>query len=100
MTKWTTADIPDQTGRTGRHHRRQHRASATRPPPRSPRKGAHVVLAVRNIEKGKKRRAASNRPQPGAQRRSYKSSTSTLTGVRSAAPPTQLALQSRHPSTC
>jgi hypothetical protein len=52
MTKWTTTDIPDQTGRTavitgantGLGYETATALAA---------KGAHVVLAVRNIEKGK-----------------------------------------------
>ncbi|PXX00896.1 SDR family NAD(P)-dependent oxidoreductase [Mycolicibacterium moriokaense] len=51
MTKWTTADIPDQSGRTavitgantGLGYETATALAA---------KGAHVVLAVRNIEKG------------------------------------------------
>jgi NAD(P)-dependent dehydrogenase (short-subunit alcohol dehydrogenase family) len=52
MTKWTTADIPDQTGRTavitgantGLGYETASALAA---------KGAHVVLAVRNVEKGR-----------------------------------------------
>src|SRR5213592_4978618 len=51
MGKWTTADIPDQTGRTavitgantGLGYQTATALAA---------KGAHVVLAVRNLEKG------------------------------------------------
>ena len=54
MGKWTTADIPDQTGRTavitgantGLGYETASALAA---------KGAHVVLAVRNLEKGKSR---------------------------------------------
>ena len=51
MSKWTTADIPDQTGRvavvTGANTGLGYETAA-----RSPARRARVVLAVRNVEKG------------------------------------------------
>jgi NAD(P)-dependent dehydrogenase (short-subunit alcohol dehydrogenase family) len=65
MSKWTTADIPDQTGRTavitgantGLGYETATALAA---------KGAHVVLAVRNIEKGKAAADLIKRAIPGA----------------------------------
>jgi NAD(P)-dependent dehydrogenase (short-subunit alcohol dehydrogenase family) len=52
MTKWTAADVPDQTGRvaivTGSNTGIGYEAAAVLAD-----KGAHVVLAVRNMDKGK-----------------------------------------------
>ena len=52
MTKWTAADVPDQSGRvavvTGSNTGIGYEAAAVLAA-----KGAHVVLAVRNLDKGK-----------------------------------------------
>ena len=62
MSKWTTADIPDQTGRTavitGANTGLGYETAAALAA-----KGAHVVLAVRNLEKGKDA-ARPHRPGP------------------------------------
>ena len=58
MTKWTAADVPDQTGQvavvTGSNTGIGYEAAAV-----LAEKGAHVVLAVRNLDKGKTPRPAS-----------------------------------------
>ena len=64
MTKWTTADIPDQTGRTavvtGANTGLGYETAAALAA-----KGAHVVLAVRNIEKGKEAARRIEQVTPG-----------------------------------
>src|SRR5260370_15520957 len=65
MTKWTTADIPDQTGRTavitGANTGLGYETAAALAA-----KGAQVVLAVRNIDKGKAAADLITRANPGA----------------------------------
>ena len=65
MGKWTTADIPDQTGRTaiitGANTGLGYETAAALAA-----KGAHVVLAVRNLEKGKAAADLIARATPGA----------------------------------
>jgi len=65
MAKWTTADIPDQTGRvavitganTGLGYETASALAA---------RGAHVVLAVRNLDKGKDAATLISKRNPGA----------------------------------
>ena len=65
MSKWTTADIPDQTGRTavitGANTGLGYETAAA-----LAEKGAHVVLAVRNLEKGKDAARPHRQANPGA----------------------------------
>jgi len=65
MAKWTTADIPDQTGRvaviTGANTGLGYETAAALAA-----KGAHVVLAVRNLDKGKDAAALINKCSPSA----------------------------------
>jgi NAD(P)-dependent dehydrogenase (short-subunit alcohol dehydrogenase family) len=84
MSKWTTANIPDQTGRTaiitgantGLGYETATALAA---------KGAHVVLAVRNLEKG--RQAAGNIADriPGANISLQELDLTSLQSVRAAA---------------
>lgn len=84
MSKWTTADIPDQTGRTavitgantGLGYETATALAA---------KGAHVVLAVRNIEKGKAAADLITRANPGASVVVQELDLSSLDSVRAAA---------------
>jgi NAD(P)-dependent dehydrogenase (short-subunit alcohol dehydrogenase family) len=84
MTKWTTADIPDQTGRTavitgantGLGYETAGALAA---------KGAHVVLAVRNLEKGKAAADLITRATPGASVALQELDLSSLESIRSAA---------------
>ena len=68
MSKWTTTDIPDQTGRTavitGANTGLGYETAAALAA-----KGAHVVLAVRNIDKGNDAAARISRRRPRRQRR-------------------------------
>ncbi|GLB81417.1 SDR family NAD(P)-dependent oxidoreductase [Mycobacterium kiyosense] len=65
MSKWTAADIPDQTGRTavvtGANTGVGYQTAAALAA-----KGAHVVLAVRNLEKGRAAADLIARAHPGA----------------------------------
>jgi NAD(P)-dependent dehydrogenase (short-subunit alcohol dehydrogenase family) len=65
MSNWTTANIPDQTGRTavitGANTGLGYETAAALAA-----KGAHVVLAVRNLEKGKNAVDLIARRTPGA----------------------------------
>ena len=66
MSRWTTADIPDQTGRTavipGANTGLGYETAAALAA-----KGAHVVLAVRNLEKGKEAARGIEQATPDAQ---------------------------------
>jgi NAD(P)-dependent dehydrogenase (short-subunit alcohol dehydrogenase family) len=63
--KWTDADVPDQTGRvaviTGSNTGIGYEAAAVLAG-----KGAHVVLAVRNLDKGRDAAARITAITPGA----------------------------------
>jgi NAD(P)-dependent dehydrogenase (short-subunit alcohol dehydrogenase family) len=84
MDKWTTADIPDQTGRTavvtgantGLGYETATALAA---------KGAHVVLAVRNLEKGKAAADLIARAHPGASVAIQELDLTSLHSVRAAA---------------
>jgi NAD(P)-dependent dehydrogenase (short-subunit alcohol dehydrogenase family) len=84
MSKWNTADIPDQSGRvavitgsnTGLGFETAKALAA---------KGARVVLAVRNLEKGKEAASAIAADSPGADLTLQELDLSSLDSVRSAA---------------
>src|ERR1700760_2879872 len=84
MAKWTTADIPDQSGRvavitganTGLGYETASALAA---------KGAHVVLAVRNLEKGKVAADLIARATPGASVAIQELDLTSLDSIRSAA---------------
>jgi len=84
MSKWTTADIPDQTGRTavitgantGLGYETATALAA---------KGAHVVLAVRNLDKGKAAADLITRATPGASVGLQELDLTSLESVRAAA---------------
>ena len=84
MTDWTTADIPDQTGRTavvtgantGLGLETAKALAA---------KGAHVVLAVRNLDKGRSAVAQITAAVPGAEVELQELDLGSLESVRAAA---------------
>jgi NAD(P)-dependent dehydrogenase (short-subunit alcohol dehydrogenase family) len=84
MTKWTTADIPDQTGRTavitGANTGLGYETAAALAA-----KGAHVVLAVRNLDKGKAAADLITRATPGASVALQELDLTSLESIRAAA---------------
>ncbi|MEZ0050998.1 NAD(P)-dependent dehydrogenase (short-subunit alcohol dehydrogenase family) [Mycobacterium sp. MAA66] len=84
MAKWTTNNIPDQTGRlaviTGANTGLGYETAAALAA-----KGAHVVLAVRNIEKGKAAATLIGRRTPGAVVALQELDLGSLASVREAA---------------
>src|SRR5215203_3591987 len=84
MSKWTTADIPDQTGRTavitGANTGLGYETAAALAA-----KGAHVVLAVRNLDKGKAAADLITRATPGASVGLQELDLTSLESVRAAA---------------
>jgi NAD(P)-dependent dehydrogenase (short-subunit alcohol dehydrogenase family) len=84
MAKWTTADIPDQTGRvaviTGSNTGLGFETAAALAA-----RGARVVLAVRNLEKGKDAESLIRRRSPGADVTLQELDLTSLDSIRSAA---------------
>src|SRR6476469_3411591 len=84
MTKWTTADIPDQTGRTavitGANTGLGYETAAALAA-----KGAHVVLAVRNTDKGQAAADLISRRSPGASVAVQELDLTSLESIRAAA---------------
>ena len=84
MSNWTTTDIPDQTGRTavvtGANTGLGYETAAALAA-----KGAHVVLAVRNIEKGSDAAARIADANPGASVAVQELDLTSLDSVRTAA---------------
>ena len=84
MSKWTTADIPDQTGRTavvtGANTGLGYETAAALAA-----KGAHVVLAVRNVDKGSAAAARIAGATPGASVAVQELDLTSLDSVRAAA---------------
>ncbi|MFJ4686191.1 SDR family NAD(P)-dependent oxidoreductase [Streptomyces sp. NPDC088789] len=89
--KWTTADIPDQSGRTavvtGANTGLGFETAAALAA-----RGAQVVLAVRNLDKGKQAAARITARTPGARLTLQRLDLSSLDSVRAAAD----ALRTRH----
>jgi NAD(P)-dependent dehydrogenase (short-subunit alcohol dehydrogenase family) len=84
MAKWTTADIPDQTGRvaviTGANTGLGYETAAALAA-----KGAHVVLAVRNLDKGKDAALLISRRHPSADLALQELDLTSLESIRAAA---------------
>ena len=84
MGKWTTANVPDQTGRTavitGANTGLGYETAAALTA-----KGAHVVPAVRNLEKGKAAADLISRRTPGASVALQQLDLTSLESIRSAA---------------
>jgi NAD(P)-dependent dehydrogenase (short-subunit alcohol dehydrogenase family) len=84
MSKWTAANIPDQKGRvaviTGANTGLGYETAAALAA-----RGAHVVLAVRNLEKGKEAAARIGSATPGAQVSLQELDLTSLDSVRAAA---------------
>jgi NAD(P)-dependent dehydrogenase (short-subunit alcohol dehydrogenase family) len=84
MAKWTTADIPDQTGRvaviTGSNTGLGYETAAALAA-----KGAHVVMAVRNLDKGKDAAALILKRSPNADVSLQELDLTSLDSVRAAA---------------
>src|SRR4051795_7382854 len=84
MSKWTTANIPDQSGRTavitGANTGLGYETAAALAA-----KGAQVVLAVRNLDKGKAAADLISRRTPGASLALQELDLSSLESIRSAA---------------
>jgi len=84
MSKWTTAAIPDQTGRTaivtGANTGLGYETAAALAA-----KGAHVVLAVRNLEKGEEAARRIEQATPGAQIQLQELDLTSLDSIRTAA---------------
>ncbi len=84
MAKWTTADIPDQTGRiaviTGANTGLGYETAAA-----LAERGAHVVLAVRNLDKGKDAAARITAKRPHAEVALAELDLTSLDSIRAAA---------------
>src|SRR3954463_4074717 len=84
MTNWTTDDIPDQTGRTavitGANTGLGYETAAALAA-----KGAHVVLAVRNTDKGQAAADLISRRSPGASVAVQELDLTSLASIRAAA---------------
>jgi NAD(P)-dependent dehydrogenase (short-subunit alcohol dehydrogenase family) len=84
MAKWTTTDIPDQTGRvaviTGANTGLGYETAAALAA-----KGAHVVLAVRNLDKGKDAAALIHKRSPAAEVILQELDLTSLDSIRAAA---------------
>ena len=97
MSNWTTTDIPDQTGRTavitGANTGLGYETAAALAA-----KGAHVVLAVRNVAKGNE--AARRIEQTSTRAPTSRCKSSTSPRWSRCAPPPSSCGPSTTPSTC